>query len=112
MLTFIIRQFFYSVLIILGVMTVTFSVVRLLGDPARLMMGQRADLQSIESLRRQWKLDQPVYVQYFDFLGKSLRGDFGRSFAFNRPVLETILDRVPATALLAVTALAISTLLG
>jgi peptide/nickel transport system permease protein len=113
MLTFIIRQFFYSILIIIGVMTVTFGVIRVLpGDPARLMLGQRADLQSIESLRRQWKLDQPIYVQYLDFLARSATGDLGRSFAFNRPVLETILDKVPATAILAVSALVISSILG
>jgi peptide/nickel transport system permease protein len=113
MLTFIIRQFFYSLLIILGVMTVTFVVVRILpGDPARLMAGQRADLQSIESLRRQWKLDQPLPVQYIDFLGRAVTGDLGRSFAFNRPVVETIIDKVPATAILAVSALTLSSVLG
>jgi peptide/nickel transport system permease protein len=113
MLTFIIRQFFYSLLIIVGVMTVTFVVVRILpGDPARLMAGQRADLQSIQALRRQWKLDEPLPAQYFDFLSKAVTGDLGRSFAFNRPVLETIIDKVPATAILAVAALALSSLLG
>jgi peptide/nickel transport system permease protein len=113
MLTFIIRQFLYSLLIILGVMTVTFVVVRILpGDPARLMAGQRADLQSIQSLRRQWKLDQPLSVQYVDFLARAMTGDFGRSFAFNRPVVETIIDKVPATAILALSALSLSSLLG
>lgn len=113
MLTFIIRQFFYSLLIIIGVMSVTFVVVRILpGDPARLMAGQRADLQSIQSLRRQWKLDQPLPVQYFDFLSRAITGDFGRSFAFNRPVVETIIDKVPATAILALSALSLSSLLG
>lgn len=114
MLTFIIRQFIYSVLIIFGVITVTFILVRVLpaGDPARLVSGQRTDIQTVESIRRLWKLDRPIYEQYFDFLGKAVRGDLGRSFASNLDVRETILDRFPATALLAVTALAISTLLG
>lgn len=113
MLTFIIRQFFYSLLIILGVMSVTFVVVRILpGDPARLMAGQRADLQSIKSLRSQWKLDEPLPVQYVDFLVRAATGDLGRSFAFNRPVVETILAKVPPTAILAFSALALSSLLG
>ncbi|MBC8146133.1 MAG: ABC transporter permease, partial [bacterium] len=95
------------------VMSVTFVVVRILpGDPARLMAGQRADLQSIESLRRQWKLNEPLPVQYFDFLMRASTGDLGRSFAFNRPVVETIIDKVPATAILAVSALTLSSLLG
>jgi ABC-type dipeptide/oligopeptide/nickel transport system permease component len=88
-------------------------VVRILpGDPARLMAGQRADLQSIQALRRQWKLDEPLPVQYIDFMSRAATGDFGRSFAFNRPVVETIVDKIPATAILAVSALTLSSLLG
>jgi len=114
MLTFIARQFIYSILIIFGVLTVTFVLVRVLpaGDPARLVSGQRTDIQTVESIRRLWKLDRPIYEQYLDFLGKALRGDLGRSFASNLDVRDTVLDRFPATALLAFTALAISTLLG
>jgi peptide/nickel transport system permease protein len=114
MLTFILRQFIYSILIIFGVITVTFVLVRVLpaGDPARLVSGQRTDIQTVESIRRLWKLDRPIYEQYLDFLWKALRGDLGRSFASNLDVRETVTDRFPATALLAVTALAISTLLG
>lgn len=113
MLTFIIRQFCYSLTIIFGVMTVTFAVVRVLpGDPARLMLGQRADLQSVESLRKQWKLDEPIYVQYADFMLRAVQGDLGRSFSFNRPVLETILEKIPATAILSISAMALATLIG
>jgi peptide/nickel transport system permease protein len=113
MIYFIIRQFFYSLLIIIGVMTVTFGIVRVLpGDPARLMMGQRADMQSVEALRRQWKLDQPLYIQYGDFIVRAATGDLGRSFSFNRPVVETLLEKAPATAILAISSLAIASLLG
>ena len=113
MLVFIIRSFLYSLLTIIGVMTVTFLVIRVLpGDPARLMLGQRADIQSIESLRKQLKLDQPLIVQYGDFMLKAATGDLGRSYAFNRPVLETILEKVPATAILAITALLIASIVG
>lgn len=94
-------------------MTVSFAVVRVLpGDPARLMLGQRADLQSVESLRKQWKLDQPIYVQYADFMVRAVQGDLGRSFSFNRPVLETILEKFPATAILSVSAMFVATILG
>lgn len=113
MLTYIVRQFIYSVFIILGVLTVTFIVIRGIGgDPARLMLGQRADVQSIEALRKEWKLDQPIWIQYGDFLTKAIQGDLGRSFSFNRPVTETILEKIPNTALLAVTALFLSTIIG
>jgi peptide/nickel transport system permease protein len=114
MLNYIIRQFFYSVSIILGVMTVTFGIIRVLpGDPARLMMGQRADVQSVEELRKQWKLDKPIFPdQYFDFMSRAMTGDLGRSFSFNRPVTETILEKAPATALLAFTSLIIASFIG
>lgn len=114
MLTFTIRQFFYSLLIIWGVMTVTFVIIRVLpGDPARLMLGQRADAQSIAALRKQLKLDEPIFpTQYFDFLGRAATGDLGRSFAFNRPVIESILERFPKSLVLAVPSLLIATLIG
>lgn len=113
MTTYIIRQFIYSIFIIFGVLTVTFVIIRLLpGDPARLILGQRADVQSIEALRREWKLDQPIWVQYGDFVARTITGDLGRSFSFNRPVTETILETIPKTAILAVSALILSTIVG
>lgn len=113
MTTYIIRQFIYSIFIIFGVMTVTFVIIRLLpGDPARLILGQRADVQSIAALRKEWKLDQPIWVQYGDFIARTATGDLGRSFSFNRPVMETILDTLPKTAILAVSALVLSTIVG
>lgn len=113
MTTYIIRQIIYALFIILGVITVTFIIIRLLpGDPARLVQGQRADKQSMEMLRREWKLDQPIYVQYGDFLGKALTGDFGRSFTTNRPVLDAILETLPATILLAFSAMLLATIVG
>lgn len=113
MFIYIVRQLIYSVFIIIGVMTVTFLIIRILpGDPARLMMGQRADVTSIEQLRREWKLDRPLPVQYIDFLGRAATGDLGRSFAFNRPVIETILSKAPATALLAFTSLFLASFIG
>lgn len=113
MTTYIVRQFIYSIFIIFGVMTVTFVIIRLLpGDPARLILGQRADVQSIAALRKEWKLDQPIWVQYGDFIARTATGDLGRSFSFNRPVMETILDTLPKTAILAVSALVLSTIIG
>lgn len=114
MLTYILRQFIYSLLIIFGVMSVTFILIRVLpaGDPARLVAGQRTDLQTLESIRRSWKLDRPIYEQYADFLVKAAQGDLGRSFASNLVVLDTILERFPATVWLALPSLLIATLIG
>lgn len=113
MIQFIIRKIFYSLLVLIGVITVTFFINFVLpGDPARLMLGQRADAASVESLRKQLGLDQPAFIQYFSYLGRLSKGDLGRSYSTNRDVLETISDRFPATALLAFTSMAVATLLG
>lgn len=111
--TYIIRKFLYSILILFGVITVTFCLMYVIpGDPARLMLGQRADIASIEAIRKQLGLDDPMYIQYFRFIGKAVQGDLGRSYSSNRDVLKTILETFPATALLAVSALIISSIVG
>jgi peptide/nickel transport system permease protein len=113
MLTYIIRKFFYSLLIVFGVITVAFCLIYVLpGDPARLMLGQRADVASIDAVRKQLGLDDPIYIQYVRFIAKAVQGDLGRSYSSNRDVLKTILETFPATALLAVSALFISTIVG
>jgi peptide/nickel transport system permease protein len=113
MLNYIIRKLGYSVLVLFGVITVTFFINFVLpGDPARLMLGQRADQASIKALQQQLGLDKPKIVQYGNFLVNLLHGDFGRSFSTNRDVLSTITERFPATALLATTAMIFSTFLG
>jgi peptide/nickel transport system permease protein len=82
------------------------------GDPARLMLGQRADIASIDAVRKQLGLDDPLYVQYGRFMVKAIQGDLGRSYSSNRDVLKTIIETFPATALLAVTALILSSIFG
>lgn len=110
---YVIRKLLYSILILVGVITVTFCLMYVIpGDPARLMLGQRADIASIDAVRKQLGLDDPLYVQYGRFMVKAIQGDLGRSYSSNRDVLKTILETFPATALLAVTALFISSILG
>ena len=113
MATYILRKLLYSILILVGVITVTFSLMYVIpGDPARLMLGQRADIASIDAVRKQLGLDDPLYVQYGRFMYKAVQGDLGRSYSSNRDVLKTILDTFPASALLAVTALILSSIIG
>lgn len=113
MWSYIVKHFFQSILIILGVITVTFSLLYIVpGDPARMMLGQRADVESVESMREELGLNKPLYIQYIDFLGKAVQGDLGRSYSTNREVVKTILDKLPATALLACSAMCISAILG
>lgn len=113
MTAYIIRNLLYTILILLGVVTVTFCLLYVVpGDPARIMLGQRADVASVEAVREELGLNKPLYVQYFRFLGKAVQGDLGRSYASNRDVVKTIMEKFPATALLAFSALIISAIVG
>lgn len=112
MLAFVVRKFLYSILIIFGVMTIIFFVMNLLPDPARMMQGQRADLSTQAAIRHELGLDLPVWQRYLGFMGKAFTGDLGRSYTTNLPVLESILERFKATALLAFSSMIIATILG
>jgi peptide/nickel transport system permease protein len=113
MLRYIIGRLGYTLAMLLGVVTVSFFLVRAIpGDPARVMLGQRADEATLEALRQQYGFDKPLYVQYWRYLERLAVGDWGRSIASNRPVLEIIADRLPATALLAIVAMVLATVLG
>lgn len=112
MLAFTIRKLLYSILIIFGVMSIIFFVMNLLPDPARMMQGQRADLATQGAIRHELGLDLPVWERYFVFMKKAATGDLGRSFSSNRPVMDSILERLPATAILTISAMFIATVLG
>ncbi len=113
MLAYIARRGAAALGVLFGVATVTFVLNFVLpGDPARLLAGQRADAETVAAIRQQLGLDQPLPVQYVRFLGRLLQGDLGRSYVTNRPVLEIILERFPATALLTVSSMFLATVLG
>ncbi|MDZ4745174.1 MAG: ABC transporter permease [bacterium] len=111
MVTYLLRKVLYAILVLVGVIAVTFFI-RPPGDPARVLLGQRADEQSIRALREQLGLDKPLPVQMGYYMVNLVQGDMGRSIATGRSVTETIMERLPATALLACTSMAIATLLG
>jgi peptide/nickel transport system permease protein len=95
-----------------GVVTVVFVVSRLLGDPAVLLLPIGANEDQLQELRVQLGLDQPILQQYLTFLFNILRGEFGQSFQYGRPALSVVLERLPATAALAGSALVIGVLVG
>lgn len=95
-----------------GVVTIVFIVSRLLGDPAVLLLPIGATEEQLHELRVQLGLDQPIPQQYLTFLLNIVRGEFGTSFQFARPALAVVLERLPATAVLAGAALLIGVLVG
>jgi peptide/nickel transport system permease protein len=95
------------------VVTVSFFLVRSIdGDPARVMLGQRADEATRQALREQFGFNKPLYVQYGLYMERLVHGDLGRSISSNREVLSVIFERMQATALLAGVAMFVATFLG
>ncbi len=111
MATYLLRKLLYTVVVLLGVVAVTFFI-RPPGDPARVLLGQRADEASVAAMREQLGLDRPMHEQMAIYMKNLLSGDLGRSIATQRSVSDTILERVPATAILALTSILIATVLG
>jgi peptide/nickel transport system permease protein len=112
MTRYLISRLGQSVVVLLGVSVIVFCSLYLTGDPAALMLPPTASRAEIDAFRHAMGFDDPMAVQYLRYVGHALRGDFGTSLRFGRPVTGLIAERVPATVLLALTALAWSTCLG
>jgi peptide/nickel transport system permease protein len=110
---FLLHRLLLAVVVLVGVSLVVYLCLFLTGDPAALMLPPDASREEILQFRRAMGFDDPWLVQYLRWIGRIvLHGDFGTSLRFERPVGPLILERLPATALLAVAALAWSTLVG
>jgi peptide/nickel transport system permease protein len=108
------RRLAHAVPLVLGVVVVNFALIHLApGDPILALIGEfQASPEFVQSVRQQFGLDRPLAVQLGLYLWNLLRGDFGFSFAFKQPVLDVMLERVPATLLLMGVALLYATLCG
>src|SRR5690606_37577128 len=99
--------------VLLGVSIVTFLLAFLLpADPARMIAGRSATVQTVESIRQQLGLDRPLPVQYVNYLGKLLRGDLGRSYAQKAEVTKLIRSRLAPTLQLALAGILFELLIG
>lgn len=112
MISFLLRRLGESTLAIWGIVTIIFFVTRVLGDPAALLLPIGASAADIEALRDQLGLNQPLMLQYFQFLFNAVQGDFGISFQHGRDAMEVVLERLPATATLALTAIVLGLVIG
>lgn len=102
------RRFWQGVLVLLLVTTFSFVIIRLSGDPVRLLIAPNATDVEVAAARRRLGFDQPLPVQYLRFLGRAVRGDFGNSLRYSQPGLPLVLERLPATLELAAFALAVA----
>ena len=101
MLAYVIRRVIQSIIVLLMVGLVAFSMFRFIGDPVENLLGQERTQGDIERVRDQLGLNEPFPVQYLKFLGNVVQGDFGISYRQGRAVSEIIAERVPATLELA-----------
>ncbi len=113
MTQYIIRRLFQAVFVIFGVITVVFFVLRLSGDPVRLLLSQTSTEEDIQNVRHNLKLDRPLWEQYVTFVSKAAHGDFGKSIRFQGfDAMSLVLNRYPRTIQLAVCALVLSVTLS
>ncbi|MCG6900768.1 MAG: ABC transporter permease [Gammaproteobacteria bacterium] len=109
MLTFILQRLLGAFLVILGVVSIVFLLIHMIpGDPVEIMLGESASSADREALRAALGLNLPIGVQFQNYLYGLLHLDTGISIHFRRPVTELLLERLPATGLLALATLLIT----
>lgn len=112
MLVYTIKRFGLALLVLVAVSLVTFTLLRLSGDPAAAMAGESATEEDIEYVRKHYGFDRSLPVQYWDWASKALRGDFGRSIYLKQPVAQIIIDKAPVTMKLGAIALTFALVLS
>ena len=113
MLSVLLRRLLLAIPTLIGVLIVVFLLLYVApGDPVQEMVGERADPETIARLRRELRLDEPLYVQFGSYTSGALRGDLGRSYITGRPILSDILERFPKTLLLASAAMVLAAITG
>lgn len=113
MTAFLLKRLGFAGVTFLAVLTIVFFIIRILpGDPAYAILGDQANEQALQALRARLGLDQPLFVQYLEFLRGVAVGDWGVSLVSGRPVLQDILEVMPATLELTFVSLFLGAVIG
>ncbi len=116
MFTYVVKRIYQSVIVMLAVALISFLLFAFVGDPVSSLVGQDTSLQEREAIREALGLNDPFYVQFANFVGSAVQGDFGQSWFWKKPVHELIASRLPATLEMvfvsAIIAMATGVLLG
>src|SRR5262245_61572776 len=115
MRAYILRRLFYAIPTLFGISVIVFAITHLSpGDPVRLYTFGALNIteQDIEDLRHHYGLDQPLPVQYVNWVTLAVQGDFGKSLQYRQPALGMLIERLPNTLQLALVALALQLLIG
>jgi peptide/nickel transport system permease protein len=112
MTAFVLRRLMQSVSVVIVMSIIVFFGVHVVGDPIYMLINPQADQKDIEAAIRALGLDRPIWEQYGHFVLGALKGDLGRSFVFGESALKIILQRMPATLELAITAVMFAVVFG
>lgn len=119
MLKLLAKRLAYALGLILAVLSINFALIHAApGDPATVIAGEMggADQSTLEQIRKTYGLDRPLSEQYLTYITRAAQGDLGQSYLYNQPVTDLILQRLPATVLLVLsallTAIAVGTMVG
>lgn len=112
MLTIIIRRFTQAIMVLLFVALISFLIFRFVGNPVESLLGQEATVAQRAALEEALGLNDPIYIQYADFVWRALQFDFGNSYRGALPVAELILSRLPATLELALASVFFAVIFG
>jgi peptide/nickel transport system permease protein len=112
MLIYTAKRIVVALLVAVTVSIISFGLLRLSGDLAQAIAGQSSTAADVEAIRKAYGLDRPLAIQYLEWAGKVLRGDFGDSFFFKEPVAKMLAQRLPTTMTLGACALTFAVLLA
>ncbi|MHB1120317.1 MAG: ABC transporter permease, partial [Bellilinea sp.] len=113
MMRFLARRLVLLLPVAIGILLVTFLIVRLIpGDPCVAMLGERATEAKCEDFKDRYGLNDNIGVQFVRYMGNMVQGDFGESIRFTRPVSDIIAERLPMTIELTLFAMLFSTTVG
>ncbi|MBL4953574.1 ABC transporter permease [Neobacillus sp. OS1-32] len=113
MLTYTIRRIFSLIPVLIGMTLIVFAIIHAIpGNPAQVILGQRATKEAVAELTKQLGLDQPWYIQYFDYINALLHGDLGISLRTRGPINEEIWPYLTATIELTLVAIIIAVIIG
>jgi peptide/nickel transport system permease protein len=110
--SYILKRLFHSVFVLIGISVVVFIILHLTGDPAALLMPMDATPEQVAQFRKEMGFTDPLLVQYWRFFKGTLRLDFGLSFRHSQPALDLVLERMPATIQLTITAMIIAMIIA
>lgn len=107
------RRIIGAVPVLIGMSFLVFLLMQLApGDPVTLLLGEDAEPHEIEEVTREWGLDQPIIVQYWQFVSQAVQGNFGESMRYGEPVTQLVAERLPATVELALASLLVAIIIA